>query len=1661
VPAHEPTLDPTPRPTIRPSEWPSAPPTAGTVAGVTTVALSNPMAVSEDGSLTSSFTVALTAEPVSDVLISFGSASGSIVCTPSEVTLDYTNYAAGAVVIVSALDDAVDQGEAHADAVTVTVASLDSADACVRQGRERCGQAASFNGHAVPSVAISVQDDDTAAVVVSALRLDATYDNHGDALEAAVYTIALASEPTANVTVTVSGLCAYSTAVPHSLTFSAATWATAQAVRVLASAPTSARPACASGNRFCAALEGRSEAVAHAVESDDARYSGISVGVLSVAVAVVHDAADPPKVAFARFSDLLNALIVTFASATNRAAQAGSFTCALVFELTAAQDRGLFGPTGACSFASDSELVATFGAGASAEPGTTLRLRDGTIKAAAGAGGVVSLYTVNETATFGQPLVPTAPSVVLAASSAFVGRCDGLILDGSASSGSGGRDMDYSFSVVAESGHSVTNLTAALAIANARRGGRGWHKVAVASEDMVPGSTFTVTLTATNFLGNSDSATVTVAKLQVPAPVIRIQGGDRAEGTHSSALTLRASAQLAEMICVGSRSNDAKMSFLWAEETGLFGGALIGTSRNPRVLSINAGALAAATTYSFRVTGFMTDFPNVNNSATVSVVVGQQALKAVVGSAFRQVGRDSAFTLNGASSYDPDESAVPFSYAWSCAGASSGATCGSLSLASSATATVAANALAIGTYAFTLTVAKTGRGNATATAVVEVMAGSPPAVSVASLAKAKYNTGDGFLALKGAVSSALSFDTEWSSPDSDVASLFRLVSGGTAATVSGKLAAVVAVGALTPGSTYTLRLTATDSDAVAAYSEVTVAVNRPPSSGSVVVAPASGFALDTSFDLTAVNWVDEDAIVGYVFGTTGVTAAGHPDASALFPFGSAGGDATYAGAMLSAGSNATNFTVGCFASAVDSYGAVGTATAVARVRTRRLTVAQLFNVSKAKTAAALDSGDADAARQVLAATTESIKTTTAGGSERRRFLLAMDPEAQALRAAVLANLWSTYAITPVTQADVASLLIVLAGVVDTPSEVTDATAASALSFLSTVLAASEGVGISSTAAEVVAGALSDLFDTEAFGASGGDASYSVAADAVGVLRLTSANQLFGALDGVGAALRSGYVDFYSYRGAAGDLGTLGTLALSGGGSDDGTTAVTFDAAAQAAVLASARVSASDVLDLRVGTLSSNIYAFALEGTAGSDAAVASRLDQTGDALTGNTLLRSRLTVVEVAAEGSSSALSVSGLASPLEVTLKATVPFTVERSEYAKTFTCTTDGASIDLGCPLTADTHTCAFSANGGGKYFFNYECPMVVPTCLWWDDAVGAFSSEGCAVNEGYTAAAVTCSCSHLAPLVLGAALSESSFVAATTAPPSPVPSARPTAPSPRPTTPAPTQGDTAAVAVVLLIDATAPPSDADKAALKLTIASSLGVVSSAVKDLVVTSAPGLRLRRALLAVSWIAQFEVVASLAATSSSDAAAWTAKVSASLEGPAFASALTTAVAAVTSVASVVSSSSGRLSPTPAPAVGPPTPGAVPPTGSGGSGGPDNAILAAAVAGAVAVAAGLFLAARRLRRAQTAARQVDSDAEEEAEVGRKLQTFRSLKQGQILSLHASSPTKEFEMALRNVGVFDRSSSENSRGTSVASESALDKLESVAASRKVRSAKIPPF
>jgi hypothetical protein len=266
--------------------------------------------------------------------------------------------------------------------------------------------------------------------------------------------------------------------------------------------------------------------------------------------------------------------------------------------------------------------------------------------------------------------------------------------------------------------------------------------------------------------------------------------------------------------------------------------------------------------------------------------------------------------------------------------------------------------------------------------------------------------------------------------------------------ISNNLNAVVALGVLTEGNTYTFKLTATDSSGSSSYSTVSLVMNEAPSSGSLVVSPKHGYALYTSFTFTATSWVDEDLPFTYIFGTTGVNSDDASlDTSLLSPFGDGRSDATYSGITLSSGSNITNFTVGCYVEVIDYYGAIGSDTRSIYVGSMVLTTEQLANISSSKASSAIESNDADAAKQIVYASTQEIQTTN---DNRRRKLLGTSTSTELLRASLLSSLWNTYYITPVTVSDMASLLNVLVGIVDTPSELTTDVASGALNLLNKV-----------------------------------------------------------------------------------------------------------------------------------------------------------------------------------------------------------------------------------------------------------------------------------------------------------------------------------------------------------------------------------------------------------------------------------------------------------------------------------------------------------------------------------------------------------------------------------------------------------------------------------
>ena len=174
--------------------------TLGAVSGHTT-----------EAGQTATFTVALSSAPSADVTVTVGSGDTSEgTATPVTLTFTTVNWATPQTVTVTGVDDALIDGNIAYQA-NLTAASADNS----YQG---------LTGH----VSVTNDDNDGASLVVGAISRHTT-----EAGQTATFTVALASQPAQDVTVTVgSGDTTEGTVGSPTLTFTPANWNTPQTVTV-------------------------------------------------------------------------------------------------------------------------------------------------------------------------------------------------------------------------------------------------------------------------------------------------------------------------------------------------------------------------------------------------------------------------------------------------------------------------------------------------------------------------------------------------------------------------------------------------------------------------------------------------------------------------------------------------------------------------------------------------------------------------------------------------------------------------------------------------------------------------------------------------------------------------------------------------------------------------------------------------------------------------------------------------------------------------------------------------------------------------------------------------------------------------------------------------------------------------------------------------------------------------------------------------------------------------------------------------------------------------------------------------------------------------------------------------------------------------------------
>ncbi len=217
-------------------------------AGVSVTESGGSTSVTE-GSTTDTYSVVLTSQPVSDVVVTLNTGA-QLSASSTTLTFTSSNWNSAQTVTVSAVDDSIAQGT-HSATVTHTVSSSDSL----------------YDNIGVASVTVSISDQDSASVSVVESG-GTTSVVEGETSD--TYTVVLTSQPLVDVVVMLQSDSSL-TATPSLLTFTSSNWNSAQVVTVSAVDDTTVNGT-------------RSSTITHSVSSLDVVYNSLSVSSVIVQI---------------------------------------------------------------------------------------------------------------------------------------------------------------------------------------------------------------------------------------------------------------------------------------------------------------------------------------------------------------------------------------------------------------------------------------------------------------------------------------------------------------------------------------------------------------------------------------------------------------------------------------------------------------------------------------------------------------------------------------------------------------------------------------------------------------------------------------------------------------------------------------------------------------------------------------------------------------------------------------------------------------------------------------------------------------------------------------------------------------------------------------------------------------------------------------------------------------------------------------------------------------------------------------------------------------------------------------------------------------------------------------------------------------------------------
>lgn len=608
--------------------------------------------------------------------------------------------------------------------------------------------------------------------------------------------------------------------------------------------------------------------------------SAAQFGNATASVSIISSSAPKPapNLLSVKFANSGGSLAVSFDYATNKASiSASTFTCSQVFSFTGDS-------SSTCSWVNSTAVKAVLPSDSTLSVNDIVTLRANLIKAECATGKDCSAYSAAaaQSVAISAPDTPLVPSVLLSTPS-IISSCDNVTIDPSLSTGSGGRAWSSVVWTVSRADAlgivAVPNVLYALN----NRGTDITSPITLARSLFTP-STYTITLTLTNFFGSSASATSIFTLDENPnLPVVTILGPS--ERTMSPKDTLALYTSTTQASCAEKAST---ISYKWTVSQNGNVITKASTSATPTKFSLLSYSLTAGNVYTFHFEATAKATTNTaaitGRASTIVKVVDGAVVVVVVGGYKRQVPTVGQLTIDASSSYDENvqsTSASGLSFVWTCTFSSAaryGESCSSVlpSTTTASTLVVDATLLESGNLYDFQVVAKAsdGRSGLAVVTVQPQVSGSSTYSSITSLVT-KVNP-DSRMSLTGVVRASYALDCAWTASIDGVSTSFSALT--SASETFTKVAVrnnfiyplVVAGKSFVAGSTVTFRLGANfagNSSRYAAYSEVVVKMNAAPNGGSLITSPSTGSALSTVFTVSSSGWVDdpEDFPLTYQF----------------------------------------------------------------------------------------------------------------------------------------------------------------------------------------------------------------------------------------------------------------------------------------------------------------------------------------------------------------------------------------------------------------------------------------------------------------------------------------------------------------------------------------------------------------------------------------------------------------------------------------------------------------------------------------------------------------------------------------------------------------------------------------------------------------------------